>query len=550
MRYTRFLAHLAVVSAGIMMSPAASAKQIALLIGNQGYGPEFGALANPIKDVKAIAAALEKIGVAKADIRVVTDANAKSMQTALDEHTAALKAAGTGAVGIIYYSGHSIASGLDRRNYLVAVDEKRLDENFWKDGFTLNTIIGELEGKARTASHLIFFDACRKTASTPPNSGTGCIPLAPRTNMLIAYSGPTGTPLGTKEGEKAKSPDEAEDWERARYASILAAELAKPGHDHVTLIEAISKESLARGAPGLPWSADGLRTRIGLGKSATDAGGAATGGSDGKADKSDVNKDPTTGLKSGETFSDCPVCPKMVFIPAGTFKLGSPDSEPGHKAAESPQMDVTIAKPFAIGKFEVSFDEWDACVADGGCKHRPDDEYWGRGRRPAIDVSWNDITNEYLPWLSKKTGHEYRLPSETEWEYAARAGTTTPFWWGGSITALEANYDAVHVYEGGGEKGDYRGRTSFIDEFKPNAWGLHNVHGNVWEWTADCWNDTHEGNPADGSARTTGICNRRVVRGGALFLKPDALRSAYRNWLSANIRYNDYGFRVARTLKP
>lgn len=251
----------------------------------------------------------------------------------------------------------------------------------------------------------------------------------------------------------------------------------------------------------------------------------------------------------------CPFCPEMVVVPAGTFKMGSPDSEPGldwQKGQTMPQVEVTIGRSFAVAKFSVTFDEWDACVADGSCDgYRPSDEGWGRGTRPVIHVNWDDAKS-YAVWLSRKTGKPYRLLSDAEREYVTRAGTSTPFWWGSAITAGEANYNSSYVYAGGGSKGEHRQRTVPVDSFSPNPWGLYQVHGNVWEWTEDCWNDGNEGNPGDGSARETGNCSLRVVRGGSLISKPDTLRSSFRTgYAAAEGRLFYYqGFRVARTLSP
>jgi formylglycine-generating enzyme required for sulfatase activity/uncharacterized caspase-like protein len=253
--------------------------------------------------------------------------------------------------------------------------------------------------------------------------------------------------------------------------------------------------------------------------------------------------------RPGRAFRDCDVCPEMVVVPAGSFTMGSPPGEEGRSDSEGPQRWVTIARPLAVGKFEVTFDEWDACVSAGGCSHRPNDQGWGRGRRPAIDVSWNDITQQYLPWLSRKTGKTYRLLSEAEWEYVARAGTTTPFWWGSSISTGQANYNGNFTY-GGGAKGEYRQRTVPVDSFAPNPWGLYNVHGNVREWVQDCWNDNYNGAPTDGSARTTGDCGRRVLRGGSWYIDPWLLRSASRYGYTPDYRFYDLGFRVGRTLTP
>jgi formylglycine-generating enzyme required for sulfatase activity len=271
----------------------------------------------------------------------------------------------------------------------------------------------------------------------------------------------------------------------------------------------------------------------------------------------DARRDPALAVipGSGQSFQDrlangqpCPICPEMVVVPAGSFTMGSPASELQREATEV-QVRVTIARPFAVGRFPVTFAEWDACVADGGCEgYRPDDQGWGRDRRPVINVNWDD-TKLYIDWLNAKTGKTYRLQSETEREYVTRAGTTTPFWWGSSITPKQANYNGNHPF-GGGTKGEYRQQTVPVDSFDANPWGLFDVHGNVSEWTEDCWYDSNQGNPGNGSARTTGDCGLRVVRGGSWYGYPGDLRSAYRFWNSTGLRADHLGFRVARTLNP
>lgn len=269
-----------------------------------------------------------------------------------------------------------------------------------------------------------------------------------------------------------------------------------------------------------------------------------------------ARRDPTFTVApgSGQSFRDrlasgqpCPFCPDMIVAPGGGFTMGSPTSE-SERDSDETQLLVSIARPFAVGKFAVSFDEWDACVTDGGCNgHRPNDQGWGRGKRPVINVNWDDARS-YAAWLSRKTGKTYRLVSETEREYITRAGTTTPFWWGSSITPNQANYDSSA--KGRGSKGEHRKKTMPVDSFEPNPWGLFNVHGNVWEWTADCWNSNNAGNPGDGSARATGICDRRVVRGGSWNDGPRFLRAADRDAHTAYVRDVNLGFRLARTLDP
>lgn len=254
-----------------------------------------------------------------------------------------------------------------------------------------------------------------------------------------------------------------------------------------------------------------------------------------------------TGSRPGTTFKDCDDCPEMVVVPTGSFMMGSSASEPGRSKIESPRHRVTIPAPFAVGRFEVTFAEWDACMADGGCAgYQPSDNGWGRGRRPVINVSWDDAKT-YEAWLSRKTGETYRLLSEAEWEYVARAGTETPFHTGDRISTDHANFDGNYTYNGS-SKGLYRKQTVPVGSFAANRFGLHDVHGNVWEWVEDCWNGSYESAPSDGSAWTTSDCTVRVLRGGSWVNDPWILRSANRNWDGTDYRYDDFGFRVARTL--
>ena len=196
------------------------------------------------------------------------------------------------------------------------------------------------------------------------------------------------------------------------------------------------------------------------------------------------------GAGKSEWFKDCPSCPQMVVVPAGSFQMGY-----GGFDYERPVHTVKIAKPFAVGKFEVTFSEWDACLAAGGCTHKPGDEGWGRKRRPVISVSWDDV-QQYVAWLSSRTGKRYRMLSEAEWEYASRAGTTTKYAFGNTISKRQAQFSE-------GQWGA-AGMTVEVGSFKPNAFGLHDMHGNVAEWVADCWNASYSGAPRDGSVWTSG----------------------------------------------
>ena len=200
-------------------------------------------------------------------------------------------------------------------------------------------------------------------------------------------------------------------------------------------------------------------------------------------------------FKLGDTFKDCDSCPEMVVVPPGSFRMG--DLHRGGYFSEKLIHAVRIDHAFAVGKFEVTFDEWAACVSDGGCNgYRPDDLGWGRSDRPVFHISWQDAKT-YVKWLSRKTGKKYRLLSEAEWEYAARATSQTMFPWGNSIGSGYANCD------GCGSVWD-DDLTAPVGSFAPNAFGLHDMHGNVYEWVEDCWHSDYEGAPSDGSAWTSG----------------------------------------------
>ena len=251
-------------------------------------------------------------------------------------------------------------------------------------------------------------------------------------------------------------------------------------------------------------------------------------------------------LKQKAGFKECEKCPAMVVIPPGNFLMGSTDS--GSKRAESSKHKVTFAHSFAVGRFAVTFEEWDACVADGGCNgYKPWDNGWGRGKHPAINISWSDARN-YVAWLSERTGKPYRLLSEAEREYVTRAGTASSFWWGASVSRRQANYDDK-TSQDKTSKGGTGQRTMPVDSFQPNPWGLYQVHGNIWEWVEDCLNDNYAGAPSDGTAWVTGKCDQRVLRGGSWVSKADAMESGSRYGVQAEGRVSNVGFRVARTLK-
>ncbi len=242
----------------------------------------------------------------------------------------------------------------------------------------------------------------------------------------------------------------------------------------------------------------------------------------------------------GQVFRDCAdVCPEMVVVPSGSFLMGSPVGV--GQTRERPQRTVTFARPFAVGRFEVTFAEWDACVNAGVCPRQDHDLDqgadlgWGRDRRPVINVGW-PAAKTYVRWLSTTTGQTYRLLSEAEWEYAARAGTTTLYSTGETITTDDANFS------------DEVSRTVPVGSYLPNAFGLYDMHGNVGEWVEDCLSDTYSGAPIDGSAWTPDNCSWRIFRGGDWYSSSERVRSANRGWSDTDYWDGHRGFRVARML--
>ena len=270
----------------------------------------------------------------------------------------------------------------------------------------------------------------------------------------------------------------------------------------------------------------------------------------------------------GETFKECRNCPEMIVVPAGTFTMGSPPDEPERRDNER-QHEVAFARPFALARTAVTWDQWEACVRDRWCdgvgveialrtreedgQPNPDYADWGRGTRPVVGVSWFDAQH-FAGWLNWKTGRDdaYRLPSEAEWEYAARANTTTPYPWGATLDHDYGNFGIPGPGLGGKSEGRDRwtDTTAPVASFPPNAFGLYDMHGNIFEWTEDCYEADRAHAPADGSANKEGNCASRVFRNGTFLSNPYMQRSARRGApYPATRRGRNYlGFRVAMTL--
>jgi formylglycine-generating enzyme required for sulfatase activity len=537
MRYVvRLLA--AILGALTGLQPAHAEKRVALVIGNAGYRA-VAALPNPRKDARDVAAALRAAQFA--EVVEGYDLGVREMQRALSQ----FEDKATGADwAVVYYAGHGIE--VDGRNYLVPVDAQlKRATDVEDEALSLDRVLARVATARKL--QLVILDACRENPFRRRMAGVATRTVGERglariepahPNVIVAYAARDGhVALDGRPGDN--SP----------YARALLKYLAEPGLELGKFFRKVRDDVLAdTGGRQRPFEYGSL-----TGQDLFFRPGAV-------ADVQPLRRPaPLTvaeerALRPGDRFRECDVCPEMVVVPAGSFTMGSPETEESRDASEGPQRRVTVARPFAVGRFEVTFAEWDACVAAGGCVHSPDDQAWGRGDRPVIDVSWNDVVKTYLPWLSARTGKTYRLLTEAEWEYAARgaASASMPgkrYWWGDEASRAHANYGTDKCCGGHTEGGDRWKFTAPVGQFPANPFGLHDMHGNVYEWVEDCWHENYAGAPTDGSAWTASCSEpARVFRGGAWGDGPLVLRSAYRLRNRADHRNDDLGFRLARTL--
>jgi formylglycine-generating enzyme required for sulfatase activity len=434
---------------------------------------------------------------------------------------------------------------LGGQNRLVPVDAQLAHErDVERQTIPLETV---LQAMAGARSKLVLLDACRNNplASrmvrlTPLARGEGAgglteVRQVSRGTVIVFAAAPGQT---AADGDGVNSP----------FTAALLQNLAKPGEDvRVVLGDVSDAVERSTGGRQQPWiNFTGLSGRLSLRPGPAPPVPAPP-------QPAAVLPPPAPGptppapqpvsatgypVGVGRVFRDCGDCPEMVVIPAGRFVMGSPASEAGRQAGEGPQHEVVVRSPLAVARFEVTFAEWDACVAANGCGERPMDQGWGRGRQPVINVSWEDA-QQYVRWLSGRTGRRYRLLTEAEWEYAARAGTTTAYSFGPTISPGQANYNAGGL-----------NRTQPVGSYAANAWGLHDMHGNVIEWVEDCYVGSYAGASRDASQPVTSVgCELRVLRGGSWGNSPPGLRSAIRNGSAPGIWGfdNGLGFRFART---
>lgn len=566
------------VAALAAVTPAAGESRLALVIANQSYTQAGARLTNTHRDGELVKTALEKVGF---KVWLVRDtASEGALLKAIGEHVQRLAEAGPEAIGFFYYSGHGAADRPDGANYLIPTEAPLTHASQLPlMAVRLDKITATLANAGKMS--FVVFDACRNVPlqrEVKDSTFKGWAPVREQRGLLVAYA--------TEPGNVAV--------DQSIYAKALAEEIVKPGLEASQAFRAVTRRVLKEteqkqspeyldkrlydfhfvaSAPQIavatpapqPAPVKPAQPTVAIQPPAPAAAQARCDGIEAQVGIERRCLKPGAGKT--EWFKDCPTCPEMVVAPARRFTMGSPSDEPETNKESEDQLAVTIAKPFAVGRFAVTRGEFAAFVTatghktDGGCyaftgtewKLQADRNWRSPGftqndRHPVVCVKWGDA-KAYAAWLSSTTGKTYRLLSEAEREYAARAGSTTPFWWGSTISANQSNYDGNFTYPGG-FTGKWRKATMPVDSFEANPWGLYNVHGNVWDWTEDCENPNNSGNPGNGEARTYGDCSLRILRGGPWFGKPQDLRAAYRGRYPLGDRNDGIGFRVARTLSP
>lgn len=516
----------------------------ALVIGNRAY-IHTAPLANPINDSADVAAALADLCF---QVTLLTDVDRATFDRALRDFRREVAQAD---LALVFYAGHGIEVG--GRNYLVPVDaELERDVDVEWEALDLDQV---LRATATAMRQVVILDACRnnplarsmqRSVMSRGSTGLGLAPPATNDNQLVAYAASAGNTAS--DGAGRNSP----------YTRALLQHLREPGLEINILFgrvrDTVRASTAGAQIPGfynqLPGEPYYLNPGLNLpGRQVRDLAFEADSGFALAAD-----------LVGERTVMDCDSCPVLTIVRPGSFVMGAPAGEANREEDEGPLHEVTIPDALAVGAFEVTFREWQTCVEDGGCRRTPNDESWGRFDRPVIDVNWSEA-RQYVEWLSEETGFEYRLLSEAEWEYVARAGMSASRYWEGIASAAceYANVADDAARSSGGLRwpetwsfddcNDGFDATAPAGSFSPNAFGLHDALGNVWEWTQDCWNDRYVQAPNDGSAWETGDCGRRVVRGAAWNTQPEQVRVAVRDGVRARTRSNNLGFRVVRRLE-
>jgi formylglycine-generating enzyme required for sulfatase activity len=487
-----------------------SGPRVALVIGNGAYAQ--APIEDAVEGARLVADVLRRGGFT---VIYVENARRDEIQQGLAKFAQSLE---RGGQGIVFYDGHAVQ--LQGRNYLVPTDSKITGaDDVRREAFDVDLLLDPLI-VARTEGSVIILDASRANPwqALLPGGRRGLAEPEPVKSVTVVFS---------------TAPDKvvaSGAWASGVFAQWLAQTMKTPD---IKFNEVINRTRTAvatiNGKDQRVWQSDqapqDLVVISASGPTAEPVQTPATA-------EAPATPDPGASAPS-PPIRDCPTCPELALVPAGTLMMGSADVF----AFETPVHEVTISKAFFIGRREVTFDEWDACLSEGGCQYRPGDRGQGRGLRPASNLDWNDAKS-FVAWLSRKTGKTYRLPTEAEWEYAARAGTTTAFYWGNAIGKDHANCAGC----------DSRAlnQTEPTGTFPPNPLGLFDMAGNAAEWVEDCWEDNYNNAPRDGSALTKPDCRERVLRGGSFNNDQRFVRTAARFKYDFDVRYYTNGFRVVR----
>ncbi|MES3021937.1 MAG: SUMF1/EgtB/PvdO family nonheme iron enzyme [Pseudomonadota bacterium] len=522
----------------------ARAERLALVVGNDKY-QNVTQLRNAGADAESMAEAFRKAGY---KVTLSRDRNFKALK---DDLRAFRRQIQGGDEVVLFFSGHGVQ--ISGENFLLPVDVRAdNEEQVRDDAVALSNVLADLRA-ARPGLMLAIVDACRDNPFPKAGraiGGRGLSRADGATGQMVLYA--------AGEGQQALDRLGSNDpVKNGVFTRVFVKEMERSGVsiDQVLRNVRVEVNRLAKTVnheqvPALYDQVLGTYYFYPPGAQVASQRPEPVQVAVRPTKPIGVSVSPTkvTTNMSGVTIRDCPDCPELVWLPAGQFVMGGK-----RFTNQKPAHDVRIAYPLAVGKYVVTFEEWDACVAGGGCNgYRPSDKDhlggngWGRGRLPVINVSWDDAQS-YIRWLNQKSGKQYRLLSEAEWEYAARGGTTSLFTWGDAVSREHANYGKDICCMGGVGGRDQWVNTSPVGSFPANGFGLYDMLGNVEQWTADCWNGNHDGAPSDGQARTSGDCAKRVMRGFSWYGPADDRYVSYRNDIRSEVRHWSFGFRVART---
>jgi formylglycine-generating enzyme required for sulfatase activity len=557
-------------AAAFAQNAPAEPRRVALVIGNGSY-PQSPIASMP-GDARGFADVLREGGF---DVVYAENTRRAEMEAAVSAFTRKL---GWGVTAVVYFGGHALR--YQDRNFLLPVDSRIASEaDIRTEGLDIDLVLDPLI-VSRPAGCVVILDAARKNpwqqalsprlrglASQPPIQGVTVIyPAAPgelvgdaprEANLFAVELVKAARLQGLSFREVLKrvrsavaqaTRDKQMVWESAAAPEFVISSARKPARAADPVEQGFwdtikGSDSAADFKAYLDSYPDGPFAAAARARLQQIEGGPPpqlaapvppAAPSPPAPPPAAAPPAATPPPATSQIFTrDCLQCPELVLIPPGTFEMGSSEMFD----FEGPVHQVSIRRPFHIGRREVTFEEWDACVAEGGCKQKPDDRGLGRARRPVTDLDWDDAKT-YLAWLSQKTGKTYRLPSEAEWEYVARAGSTTTYPWGRAVDKDKANCN--------GCTSDPVRKAIDTGSFPPNAFGIYDMAGNAAEWVEDCWNDNYRGAPTDGSAWTRPVCRERVLRGGSFNNDPRYLRSAARFKYDQNVRFYTNGFRVVR----